>query len=73
MELLPHLTRRVEVMRVLLWTAGDRMLLWTADVGSSVLLRQKRGMNTDFQPSASALNSWIRYFLVFSRTSISSD
>lgn len=70
MELLPHLTQRAEVMRVLLWTARHRMLLWIADVGSSVLLlRQKIEMNTDFQPSASTLNSWIRYLPVFSRTS----
>lgn len=72
MELLLHLTQRAEVMRVLLWTARHRMLLWIADVGSSVL-RQKIEMNTDFQPSVSTLNSWIRYLPVFSRTSISSD
>lgn len=74
MELLPHLTQRVEVMKMLLWTAGDRVFLWIADVGSSVLLlRQKREMNTDFQPSVSTLNSWMRYLPAFSRTSISSD
>jgi len=74
MELLPHLTQRTEVMMVLLWTAGDRVLLWIADVGSSIfLLRQKREMNTDFQPSVSTLNSWMRYLPVFSRISVSSD
>lgn len=36
-------------------------------------LRQKREVNTDFQPSISSLNSWMRYSLVFSRTSVSSD
>lgn len=74
MELLPHLTQRVEVMRVLLWTAGDKVHLWVSDVDSSVLLlRQKREMNTDFQSSVSTLSSWMRYLPVFSRTSISSD
>lgn len=74
MEPVPHLTQRVEVRRVPLWTAGDRVLLRIADVGSSVLLfRQKREMNTDFQPSVSTLNSWMRYLPVFSRTSVSSD
>lgn len=46
MERLPHLTQRVEVMRVLLWTAGDRVLLWITDMSSNVLLRQQREMNT---------------------------
>lgn len=43
------------------------------DLQSASHLRQKREVNTDFQPSISSLNSWMRYLLVFSRTSVSSD
>lgn len=65
MELLPHLAQSLEAKKV---------LLRIADVGSSaLLLRLKREMNADFQPSVSTLNSWMRNLLGLSRTSISSD
>lgn len=49
MELLPHLAQSLEAKNV---------LLRIADVGSSaLLLRLKREMNADFQPSVNTLNS----------------